>query len=64
MLEPEPVAGKPTLTMPHLEVRQGDYVEIERVTRPPPATRRRGRQYRGPTWFSARRTKATGAASS
>jgi tetratricopeptide (TPR) repeat protein len=47
-LEPEPVAGKPTLTMPHLEV--GDYLEIEHVT----STRgdgEKGRRYRGPHWF-------------
>jgi tetratricopeptide (TPR) repeat protein len=31
VLEPEPVPGKPTLTMPHLEV--GDFLEVEHVTR-------------------------------
>ena len=30
VLEPEPVQGKPTLTMPHLEV--GDFVELEHIT--------------------------------
>jgi tetratricopeptide (TPR) repeat protein len=48
MLEPEPVAGKPTLTMPHLEV--GDYVEIEHVT-PAAGDGQKGRRYRGPHWF-------------
>lgn len=48
ILEPEPVAGKQTLTMPHLEV--GDYVEIEHIT----ATASeggKGKRYRGPHWF-------------
>jgi cellulose synthase operon protein C len=48
ILEPEPVAGKPTLTMPHLEV--GDYLEIEHIT----ATASeggKGKRYRGPHWF-------------
>lgn len=48
ILEPEPVAGKPTLTMPHLAV--GDYLEIEHIT----ATASdggKGRRYRGPHWF-------------
>jgi tetratricopeptide (TPR) repeat protein len=47
-LEPEPVEGKPTLTMPHLEV--GDYVEIEHIT-PEPGDGSKGKRYRGPTWF-------------
>ena len=47
-LEPEPVEGKPTLTMPHLEV--GDYIEIEHIT-PAPGDGSKGRHYRGPTWF-------------
>lgn len=47
-LEPEPVAGKPTLTMPHLEV--GDYVEIEHVISQP-GDGEKGRRYRGPHWF-------------
>ncbi len=48
VLEPEPVAGKPTLTMPHLEV--GDYLEIEHIT-PSGAESYKGRSYRGPHWF-------------
>jgi hypothetical protein len=48
ILEPEPVAGKPTLTMPHLEV--GDYVEIEHVIQTP-SEGGKGRRYRGPQWF-------------
>ncbi len=47
-LEPEPVEGKPTLTMPHLEV--GDYIEIEHIT-PEAGDGSKGRRYRGPTWF-------------
>ncbi|AKU96789.1 Cell division protein FtsK [Labilithrix luteola] len=47
ILEPEPVAGKPTLTMPHLSV--GDYVEIEHITQSP--SEAKGRRYRGPHWF-------------
>jgi hypothetical protein len=48
VLEPEAVSGKPTLTMPHLEV--GDYLEIEHIT----ATASeggKGKRYRGPHWF-------------
>lgn len=48
VLEPEPVAGKPTLTMPHLEV--GDYVEIEHITAMP-SEGGKGKRYRGPHWF-------------
>jgi tetratricopeptide (TPR) repeat protein len=48
VLEPEPVEGKPTLTVPHLEV--GDYLEIEHIT-PQGGDGRRGLRYRGPTWF-------------
>ena len=48
VLEPEPVAGKPTLTMPHLEV--GDFIEIEHIT-PQAGDGARGRQYRSPHWF-------------
>lgn len=48
ILEPEPVAGKPTLTMPHLEV--GDYLEIEHITATP-SEGGKGRRYRGPHWF-------------
>ena len=48
VLEPEPVAGKPTLTLPHLEV--GDFIELEHVT-PQAGDGARGREYRGPLWF-------------
>ncbi|WP_394844622.1 tetratricopeptide repeat protein [Pendulispora brunnea] len=48
VLEPEPVEGKPTLTLPHLEI--GDYVEMEHVT----SFRgdgEKGKSYKGPQWF-------------
>lgn len=46
-LEPEEVAGKPTVTMPHLEV--GDYIETERiVSRWGDGV---GEVYEGPGWF-------------
>ena len=48
ILEPEPVAGKQTLTMPHLEV--GDYLEIEHITATP-SEGGKGKHYRGPHWF-------------
>jgi hypothetical protein len=48
VLEPEPVSGKPTLTLPNLEV--GDYVEIEHVTTTE-GDGDHGRRYRGPTWL-------------
>jgi tetratricopeptide (TPR) repeat protein len=48
VFEPEPVAGKPTLTLPHLEV--GDYVEMEHIT-PQQGDGAKGRQYRSPHWF-------------
>jgi tetratricopeptide (TPR) repeat protein len=48
ILEPDQVAGKPTLTMPHLEV--GDYIEIEHIT-PTPGDGQKGRRYRSPHWF-------------
>ena len=48
VLEPDPVSGKPTLTMPHLEV--GDYVEVEHVV-PQGGDGEKGRRYRGPHWF-------------
>ncbi len=48
VLEPEPIAGKPSLTMPHLEV--GDYLEIEHVT-PTNGDGEKGKRYRGPQWF-------------
>ena len=47
-LEPESVSGKPTLTMPNLEV--GDYVESEHVTTTE-GDGDHGRRYRGPTWL-------------
>ena len=48
ILEPEAVAGKPTVSMPHLEV--GDYVEIEHVI-PAAGDGQRGRHYVGPRWL-------------
>jgi tetratricopeptide (TPR) repeat protein len=48
VFEPEPVSGKPTLTLPHLEV--GDFIELEHVT-PQPGDGARGREYHGPLWF-------------
>ena len=48
ILEPETVAGKQTLTMPHLEV--GDYLEIEHITATP-GEGPKGKHYRGPHWF-------------
>jgi tetratricopeptide (TPR) repeat protein len=48
ILEPEPVAGKPTLTMPHLEV--GDFLEVEHITSQA-GDGAHGRQYIGPHWF-------------
>lgn len=48
VLEPLEVAGKPTMTMPHLEV--GDYIEMEHVT-PTGGDGLHGKIYRGPTWF-------------
>jgi tetratricopeptide (TPR) repeat protein len=48
VLEPEPVQGKPTLTMPHLEV--GDFVELEHITAET-GDGARGRQYHSPHWF-------------
>jgi hypothetical protein len=48
VLEPEPVSGKPTLTLPHLEV--GDYVELEHVVSEP-GDGAKGRQYSSPHWF-------------
>ena len=46
--EPEQVAGKQTVTMPHLEV--GDYIEIEHITAAG-GDGQRGKRYRGPHWF-------------
>ncbi|HXN33268.1 MAG TPA: tetratricopeptide repeat protein, partial [Polyangiaceae bacterium] len=48
VLEPEPIAGKPTLTLPHLEV--GDYVELEHITSQA-GDGAKGRQYGSPHWF-------------
>lgn len=48
VLEPEFVQGKPTVTLPHLEV--GDYVETEHIM----SFRgdgQQGRRYLGPHWF-------------
>lgn len=47
VLEPEAVQGKPTLTMPHLEV--GDYIEMEHITAQ--GGDARGRRYKGPVWY-------------
>jgi len=47
-LEPEPVAGKPSLTLPHLEV--GDFVELEHVTQEA-GDGSHGRRYQSPQWF-------------
>jgi cellulose synthase operon protein C len=47
ILEPEEVHGKPTATMPHLEV--GDYIEMERLLSSwGDGT---GETYQGPTWY-------------
>jgi tetratricopeptide (TPR) repeat protein len=48
VLEPEPIAGKPTLTMPHLEV--GDFIELEHIA-PEPGDGAKGKEYRSPHWF-------------
>lgn len=48
VLEPEPVAGKPTLTLPHLEV--GDFIEMEHITSEA-GDGAKGRQYHSPLWF-------------
>jgi cellulose synthase operon protein C len=48
ILEPEFVAGKPTVTMPHLEV--GDYIETEHIVTLR-ASDRFGSVYVGPHWF-------------
>jgi cellulose synthase operon protein C len=48
VLEPELVSGKPTVTMPHLEV--GDYIETERIESNP-GDGRHGASYVGPRWF-------------
>ncbi len=48
VLEPELVEGKPTATLPHLEV--GDYVETERIESNQ-GDGERGSHYFGPRWF-------------
>jgi tetratricopeptide (TPR) repeat protein len=48
VLEPEAVAGKPSVSMPHLEV--GDYVELEHITQSP-SDGPRGKRFHGPHWF-------------
>jgi cellulose synthase operon protein C len=48
VLEPEPVTGKQSLTLPHLEV--GDFIELEHVS-PQAGDGGKGRQYRSPHWF-------------
>ncbi len=48
ILEPEVVAGKQTLSMPHLEV--GDYVEIEHISQQA-GDGEKGQRYHGPEWF-------------
>jgi tetratricopeptide (TPR) repeat protein len=48
ILEPEPVSGKQTLSMPHLEV--GDYLEIEHISQQA-GDGEKGLRYRGPEWF-------------
>lgn len=48
ILEPEFVSGKPTLTMPHLEV--GDYIETESITTHD-GDGNFGQRYLGPHWF-------------
>jgi len=48
VLEPEPVSGKQTLTMPHLEV--GDYIELEHISQQA-GDGEKGRRYQGPEWF-------------
>ncbi|MDX2053518.1 MAG: hypothetical protein SFV15_14055 [Polyangiaceae bacterium] len=48
VFEPENVQGKPTVTLPHLEV--GDYVETEHISSIP-SQDRSGDRYIGPRWF-------------
>ncbi len=45
-LEPEGVAGKPTITWPHLEI--GDFIEVEHVIHQGPSS---DGSYRSPHWF-------------
>jgi tetratricopeptide (TPR) repeat protein len=48
ILEPELVGGKPTVTMPHLEI--GDYIETERIESSG-SDGEHGARYIGPRWF-------------
>ncbi len=48
VLEPEAVAGKPSVSLPHLEV--GDYVEVEHISRER-GDRPKGKRFQGPHWF-------------
>jgi tetratricopeptide (TPR) repeat protein len=48
IFEPELVEGKPTVTMPHLEV--GDYIETESII-PLRGDGQGGRSFQGPRWF-------------
>lgn len=48
VLEPEDVAGKPTVTFPHLEL--GDFIETERVISRP-GDGQHGQSFVGPQWF-------------
>jgi tetratricopeptide (TPR) repeat protein len=48
VLEPEYVPGKPTVTLPHLEV--GDFIETERIVSRG-GDGEHGMQYAGPNWF-------------
>jgi len=48
ILQPELVAGKPTVTFPHLEV--GDYIETEHITSTQ-GDGQHGQHYLGPHWF-------------
>lgn len=48
VLEPENVAGKPTLTFPHLEI--GDYIETEHII-DQRGDGELGRRWLGPRWF-------------
>lgn len=48
VLEPEAVEGKPTVTMPHLEV--GDYIETETLVSLR-GDAQAGRTFQGPRWF-------------
>jgi hypothetical protein len=49
VFEPEIVSGKPTVTMPHLEV--GDYIETESIWVLSGPGGEGGKRYRGPRWY-------------